>query len=94
MKPALLESCHQDPGSFPICLQNPIPEASGGWRAAVLFSLPPSQVQGQILVDTEKMVSIPQGSVLAYRVLQLLVEEDGWGKPIYPCSPPYPPLTS
>lgn len=40
------------------------------------------------------MVSIPQGSVLAYRVLQLLVEEDGWGKPIYPCSLPYPPPTS
>lgn len=64
-----------------------------GWIAAVLFSLPPLQVQGQSHVDTEKMVSIPQGSVLAYRVLQLLVEEDGWGKPIYPCSLPYPPPT-
>ncbi|MEJ1289062.1 hypothetical protein NN561_020099 [Cricetulus griseus] len=36
-------------------------------------------VQFQSHMDTEKAVSIPQGSVLAYRVLQLLVEEDGWG---------------
>nr|XP_034373116.1 gasdermin-D-like [Arvicanthis niloticus] len=42
------------------------------------------QVQGQSLVDTEKMVSIPQGSVLAYRVLQLLVEEDGWAVRYFP----------
>lgn len=40
------------------------------------------------------MVSIPQGSVLAYRVLQLVVEEDGWGKPIQPCTPPPHPLPS
>ncbi|XP_031214808.1 gasdermin-A-like isoform X2 [Mastomys coucha] len=44
-----------------------------------LLQLGHVQVQGQSHVDTEKMVSIPQGSVLAYRVLQLEVEEDGWG---------------
>ncbi|EDM16177.1 rCG60172, partial [Rattus norvegicus] len=43
-----------------------------------LLQLGHVQVQGQSHVDTEKMVSIPQGSVLAYRVLQLVVEEDGW----------------
>lgn len=28
---------------------------------------------------TEKAVGIPQGAVLAYRVLQLVMEEDHWG---------------
>lgn len=41
-------------------------------------------------MDTEKAVSIPRGSILAYRALQLVVEEDGWGKPIHPCSLPDP----
>ncbi|XP_051016471.1 gasdermin-D-like [Acomys russatus] len=44
-----------------------------------LLQLGHIQVQGQGHMDVEKMVSIPQGSVLAYRVLQLVVEEDGWG---------------
>lgn len=41
-------------------------------------------------MDTEKVVSIPQGSILAYRVLQLVLEEDGWGKPIPPPPTLYP----
>ncbi|NP_001014106.1 gasdermin D like 1 isoform X2 [Rattus norvegicus] len=49
-----------------------------------LLQLGHVQVQGQSHVDTEKMVSIPQGSVLAYRVLQLVVEEDGWAVLYFP----------
>lgn len=43
-------------------------------------------------MDTEKVVSIPQGSILAYRVLQLVLEEDSWGKPIHPALYPTHPL--
>lgn len=43
-------------------------------------------------MDTEKVVSIPQGSILAYRVLQLVLEEDGWGKPIHRALYPTHPL--
>lgn len=43
-------------------------------------------------MDTERVVSIPQGSILAYRVLQLVLEEDSWGKPIHPALYPTDPL--
>ncbi|XP_051700788.2 gasdermin-C isoform X1 [Oryctolagus cuniculus] len=36
------------------------------------------KVQGQSTMDREKTVTVPQGSVVAYRVLQLVVEEDHW----------------
>ncbi|EGV91558.1 Gasdermin-A1, partial [Cricetulus griseus] len=49
-----------------------------------LLQLGHVQVQFQSHMDTEKAVSIPQGSVLAYRVLQLLVEEDGWAILYFP----------
>lgn len=39
----------------------------------------PSQLRGQGTVAKEKMVTIPQGTVLAYRVLQLVMEDDRWG---------------
>ncbi|XP_049621582.1 gasdermin-D-like [Suncus etruscus] len=35
------------------------------------------KVQGQ--VPTEKVLSIPQGSIMAYRVLRLVIKEDRWG---------------
>ncbi|XP_062045836.1 gasdermin-C [Lepus europaeus] len=38
------------------------------------------KVQGQSNMVREKIVTIPQGSVMAYRVLQLVVEEDHWGE--------------
>ncbi|XP_015854324.3 gasdermin-A-like [Peromyscus maniculatus bairdii] len=43
-----------------------------------LLQLGHVQVQVQSHMDTEKAVSIPRGSILAYRALQLVVEEDGW----------------
>ncbi|KAL1767725.1 gasdermin domain containing protein RGD1359449 isoform X1 [Sigmodon hispidus] len=42
-----------------------------------LVQLGHAQVQSHM--DAEKAVSIPQGSVLAYRVLKLVVEDDCWG---------------
>ena len=45
----------------------------------VLFSLPLSQLQGQSAMAKEKTVAIPRGTVLAYRVLQLVMGEDRWG---------------
>nr|XP_048313367.1 gasdermin-A-like [Myodes glareolus] len=49
-----------------------------------LLQLGNVQVQVQSHMDTEKVVSIPQGSILAYRVLQLVLEEDGWAVLYFP----------
>ncbi|XP_051058426.1 gasdermin-A [Phodopus roborovskii] len=49
-----------------------------------LLQLGHVQVQIQSHRDTEKVLSIPQGSILAYRVLQLVVEEDGWAVLYFP----------
>ncbi|XP_038199678.2 gasdermin-D-like [Arvicola amphibius] len=49
-----------------------------------LLQLGHVQVQVQSHMDTEKVVSIPQGSILAYRVLQLVLEEDGWAVLYFP----------
>ncbi|KAM7317115.1 hypothetical protein ACRRTK_023417 [Alexandromys fortis] len=51
-----------------------------------LLQLGHVQVQVQSHMDTERVVSIPQGSILAYRVLQLVLEEDSWGIAISPDS--------
>ncbi|XP_049710575.1 gasdermin-A-like [Elephas maximus indicus] len=50
--------------------------------AGQLSFLGPSHFKGQCQshVAKEKTVIVPRGSVLAYRVLQLVIEEDHWGK--------------
>ncbi|XP_040586429.1 gasdermin-A-like isoform X2 [Mesocricetus auratus] len=62
-------------------LQDAILQSQGQMLAAgqlSLLQLGHVQVQVQSHMDTEKVLSIPRGSILAYRVLQLAVEEDGW----------------
>ncbi|VCW79043.1 unnamed protein product, partial [Gulo gulo] len=39
------------------------------------------QGQGEVHKVTEKMLTLSQGTVLAYKRKQLLFEENGWGKP-------------
>ncbi|CAM9545703.1 unnamed protein product [Rangifer tarandus platyrhynchus] len=46
--------------------------------AGQLTLLQLGHLQGQSTVATEKTVGIPQGAVLAYRVLQLVMKEDRW----------------
>ncbi|XP_064123740.1 gasdermin-A-like [Loxodonta africana] len=50
--------------------------------AGQLSFLGPSHFKGQCQshVAKEKTVIVPRGSVLAYRVLQLVIKEDHWGK--------------
>nr|XP_023401773.1 gasdermin-A-like [Loxodonta africana] len=62
--------------------------------AGQLSFLGPSHFKGQCQshVAKEKTVIVPRGSVLAYRVLQLVIKEDHWGKqrpgPHTPWAPP------
>uniref|UniRef100_A0A8D1CQM9 Gasdermin-A-like n=1 Tax=Sus scrofa TaxID=9823 RepID=A0A8D1CQM9_PIG len=46
------------------------------------------KLRGQGTVAKEKMVTIPQGTVLAYRVLQLVMEDDRWAVRHLPESKP------
>ncbi|XP_055482641.1 gasdermin-A-like [Psammomys obesus] len=70
-----------------VTLQDTILQSLSQMQRAGQLALPQpghAQVQGQSHVGRERMLSIPQGSVLAYRVLQLVVEKDGWALHFFP----------